>query len=265
MPELPEVETMVRGLRPALAGPVRRADRGSRSVPAPGLRRAGVRAARDAGCEVAEVGRRGKWVVIALADHRGIIVIQPRMTGGFWLVEPASTRPHPPDVPPGETRAMVWYCDTRRLGKIDWFASPERGRRGVRPVARARCPGDRLDDLAARLRRTAPGHQADAHGPEGAGGHRQHLRRRDPLRRRGSTPSESPRGSSRDELDRLHRGDRRRSWPRRSPPRGPASTPAIARSWAWKAASWPRTPCTAARASPAAPAASRSRRRRSPA
>ena len=38
--------------------------------------------------EVEGVERRGKWVAITLADHRGMIVIQPRMTGGFWLVEP---------------------------------------------------------------------------------------------------------------------------------------------------------------------------------
>ena len=66
---------------------------------------------------VVDVGRRGKWVVMTLAGHWGTIVIQPRMTGGFWLREPL--RPdhirlvfHVEN--PG---AMVWYCDARRLGR----------------------------------------------------------------------------------------------------------------------------------------------------
>src|SRR5262245_42572661 len=120
MPELPEVETMVRGLRPALAG--RRLRR--LEVLDPSLVQgcsAEELASHGRGATVCEVGRRGKWVVVTLADDRGIIVIQPRMTGGFWLLEPE--RPdhirlvfhvHRP-------RAMVWYCDTRRLGRIGWY------------------------------------------------------------------------------------------------------------------------------------------------
>lgn len=121
MPELPEVETMVRGIRPALVGRA--------------LRRIEVHDAHLLqGCEVEEferrgreatveaVARRGKWVVLTLAGSSGIIVIQPRMTGGFWLIPPTRPEhirltfhldgPHP----------TVWFCDTRRLGKISWFA-----------------------------------------------------------------------------------------------------------------------------------------------
>ncbi len=63
---------------------------------------------------------------------------------------------------------------------------------------------------------------------------------------------------SRAELDRLHGAigevlaDGDRGW------RARASTPAIGRSSAWRGASWPRTPCTAAAASPAGCARSRS-------
>ncbi len=124
MPELPEVETMVRGLRPALVG--RRIARLEVLDPflvhgcsAADLSRHGR------GATVAEVNRRGKWVVVTLAGHRGIIVIQPRMTGGFWLLEP-ERRDHIRLVfhvdDPG---AMVWYCDTRRLGKIGWYPRAE--------------------------------------------------------------------------------------------------------------------------------------------
>jgi formamidopyrimidine-DNA glycosylase len=124
MPELPEVETMVRGLRPALE------NRRLRSITvhdafllqgctAEELER------RARGASVSAVDRRGKWVVIALGGRGGMIVIQPRMTGGFRLV--------PPDRPehvrltfrvdgPSET---VWFCDTRRLGKVAWYGGPD--------------------------------------------------------------------------------------------------------------------------------------------
>jgi formamidopyrimidine-DNA glycosylase len=156
MPELPEVETMVRGLWPALQGRVVERIEVHDPFLIQGCEAAEFeRRARK--IAVAEVARRGKWVVITLADHRGLIVIQPRMTGGFWLVKP----PRPEHIrltfrlakPP----AMVWYCDTRRLGKIHWFADPEEA---ARAFARAHGP-DALeisrDELAARLRKTRRG------------------------------------------------------------------------------------------------------------
>jgi formamidopyrimidine-DNA glycosylase len=120
MPELPEVETMVRGLRPVLVG--RRLSRLEVLDPflvhgcsADDLSRHGQ------GATVAEVGRRGKWVVVTLAGHRGIIVIQPRMTGGFWLLEPQRLDHIRLVFHLDKPGAMVWYCDTRRLGKIGWY------------------------------------------------------------------------------------------------------------------------------------------------
>ncbi len=154
MPELPEVETMVRGLRPAMEG--RRLL--SATVSDPFLLH-GVRAddfeSRAAGAPIGRVLRRGKWVVIELGSDRGLIVIQPRMTGGFWLV--------PPDRPahvrltfqmegPGGT---VWFCDSRRLGKIAWHADE-----GLAEAAFRRSQGPdaleiALDDLSGRLKRTS--------------------------------------------------------------------------------------------------------------
>ncbi|MGC8640691.1 MAG: DNA-formamidopyrimidine glycosylase family protein, partial [Isosphaeraceae bacterium] len=87
MPELPEVETMVRGLRPILQGRIIERTRVHDSFLLQGCN-AREFARRGRMVRVAEVGRRGKWVVISLAEQKGMIVIQPRMTGGFWLVEP---------------------------------------------------------------------------------------------------------------------------------------------------------------------------------
>jgi formamidopyrimidine-DNA glycosylase len=70
---------------------------------------------------VSEVVRRGKWVVVSLADQRGIIVIQPRMTGTFWLTKPDRPEHIRLVFHVNEPRAMVWFCDVRRLGKIGWY------------------------------------------------------------------------------------------------------------------------------------------------
>lgn len=135
MPELPEVETMVRGLRPALVGQTIRELHVLDSLLLQGCDAEQLRE-RGRGASVVSVGRRGKWVVLTLDNHLGLIVIQPRMTGGFWLV--------PPDRPEhirlrldlcGSDRS-VWFCDARRLGKIALFDSAE-----VAEVAFARSQG----------------------------------------------------------------------------------------------------------------------------
>ncbi len=156
MPELPEVETMVRGLRPALAGRVL-AD--VRVLDPFLLQGCGAEEfeRRARGAEVIRVDRRGKWVVVSLATRRGVIVIQPRMTGQFRLV--------PPDRPehvrltfhPEGATTTVWFCDNRRLGKIAWYAGPDEAEDAF---GRSHGP-DALeitrDELGVRLRRTTRG------------------------------------------------------------------------------------------------------------
>ncbi|HEX8200450.1 MAG TPA: DNA-formamidopyrimidine glycosylase [Isosphaeraceae bacterium] len=156
MPELPEVETMVRGLRPALEGQTI----GVLTVHDP-LLLDGCTAEeiqrRAERAPVAAVTRRGKWVVLGLGGRRGVIVIQPRMTGGFWLVPPRK-----PEhvrlswVLEGSGRT-IWYCDSRRLGRVAWYAGAAAAERAF---ARSQGP-DALAigaaELAARLARTGRG------------------------------------------------------------------------------------------------------------
>ena len=156
MPELPEVETMVRGLRPALVGKAIAAI----TVHDPFLLQGGTAEEferRVNGASVRGVARRGKWVVIELSGGRGTIVIQPRMTGGFWLI--------PPDRPehirvtfgmegPG---GPVWFCDARRLGKVAWYDGDEAAES---TFARSHGPDALViaaDDLADRLSKTNRG------------------------------------------------------------------------------------------------------------
>jgi formamidopyrimidine-DNA glycosylase len=116
MPELPEVETMVRGLRGVMEGQRIVAVRVVDPFLLDGIGpRQFERALR--GETVRRVWRRGKWVVIDLAGGHSS-VIQPRMTGGFragLATAPPHSRLHfRLDAPQRD----VWFCDTRRLGRI---------------------------------------------------------------------------------------------------------------------------------------------------
>jgi formamidopyrimidine-DNA glycosylase len=156
MPELPEVETMVRGLRPALDGRTLRDVR----VHDPSLLQgcgAEEFERRACGAAVGGVERRGKWVVIALGGRRGMIVIQPRMTGGFWLVSPARPEHVRLTFHPDGTIPTVWYCDNRRLGKVAWYRDAEEAGRAFERSHGPDALAIARDDLAARLARMRRG------------------------------------------------------------------------------------------------------------
>ncbi len=93
MPELPEVETMRRGLLPVVGCRIERVelppcDRKPITM-APEFT---VFAERLRGIEITGIGRLGKRVLVELGDH-STIVIEPRMTGLVLLAEPP-TREH---------------------------------------------------------------------------------------------------------------------------------------------------------------------------
>lgn len=119
MPELPEVETIVRELRPALVG-----QRLSRpKLHATDVLR-GVRPARLLatlrGNTVVEITRRAKHVVLRLGSgHR--LIIQPRMTGALIAYDrprrPAERRYVVLEAGLGHGRCFV-FRDVRRLGTV---------------------------------------------------------------------------------------------------------------------------------------------------
>jgi formamidopyrimidine-DNA glycosylase len=126
MPELPEVETMRRGILPAIGSRIAgvaklRCARKPIAI-APGsapFRR------RAVGATITDVGRAGKRVVIWL-DRREAIVIEPRMTGLVLVVDPP-TREHLrwrlelAGGPIGE----ILYWDRRGLGNVRLFSRKE--------------------------------------------------------------------------------------------------------------------------------------------
>jgi len=78
MPEMPEVETIVRGLREQLASE-EVCDvqvRWARSIDRPSVEEF---AAQLVGCTIVAVGRRGKFVIMTLTS--GYLLVHLRMTG----------------------------------------------------------------------------------------------------------------------------------------------------------------------------------------
>ena len=112
MPELPEVETMVRGIRPFVAGrritEVLRCPTKCRPISI--LPSANRLAAALVGQTVADVRRLGKRVVPNLSNESNV-VIEPRMTGLMLLA-------NPPDV---EHLRLEWRFDGRREFNSIWF------------------------------------------------------------------------------------------------------------------------------------------------
>ncbi len=126
MPELPEVETMRRGILAAVGCriveatklPCRR--RPIAIKPSPAVFRRRVQ-----GATITEVGRTGKRVVLWL-DTREAIVIEPRMTG-LVLVSDAPSSEHlrwKLELAGGALEA-IFYWDRRGLGSVRLFTEKE--------------------------------------------------------------------------------------------------------------------------------------------
>lgn len=132
MPELPEVETVVRGLRACLTG--RKITHvtikwpGSIAVPAPHLFAQRLRARTVTG-----VRRRGKWVIVEL-DSGDTLLVHLRMTGQLLL--------KPADCPWGKhTRVVLFlhggeqlrFSDMRKFGRLILTDEPGEVLRGLGP------------------------------------------------------------------------------------------------------------------------------------
>jgi len=115
MPELPEVETTVRGLRAVLQGrrlanvETRRPDL-RRAFP-PDLRQ------RLTGATVATLARRAKYGLIG--TNRGDTMIFHLGMSGRWRIDPAELGPHDHLLLATDTGTRVALNDPRRFGSID--------------------------------------------------------------------------------------------------------------------------------------------------
>lgn len=119
MPELPEVETVVRDLRPLLVGrTLREARRGSH-----GLRRGWLPEWDKAlaGRVVTAIHRRGKWILVELRDG-AFLMVHLGMTGQFTVTAAATpTESHTHFVFPLDDGNELRFRDIRRFGSLTYF------------------------------------------------------------------------------------------------------------------------------------------------
>ncbi|MEE9163071.1 MAG: bifunctional DNA-formamidopyrimidine glycosylase/DNA-(apurinic or apyrimidinic site) lyase [Candidatus Neomarinimicrobiota bacterium] len=157
MPELPEVETVVRHLRPRLGG---RLITGFTAywpkVTAP------VKPQRFArqvvGRTIERVRRRGKFIILQL--DRGLVHVHLRMTGRLLLLPPGQTG----DLPhltaaftlSGDDRLL--FRDVRKFGRIGYLESPVslEARLGPEPLSEEFTPQVLRKMLAGRRRQIKP-------------------------------------------------------------------------------------------------------------
>jgi formamidopyrimidine-DNA glycosylase len=135
MPELPEVETVMRGLKPVLEG---------RRIESVALRRDGLRfpfppgfAQRLSGCRVTGLWRRAKYILASL-ETGDILLVHLGMTGRFTVFSPHGARnlgefyfetasgeagdgPHDHVVLTLDDGTRVIYTDPRRFGIMELF------------------------------------------------------------------------------------------------------------------------------------------------
>lgn len=175
MPELPEVETVMRGLKPVLEG---------RRIAAVSLRRAGLRfpfppgfAERLTGSRVTGLWRRAKYILAGL-DSGDVLLVHLGMTGRFTVLGADGARnlgefyfesaageagqgPHDHVMLALEDGTRVVYTDPRRFGIMDLFPEAETpshkllGGIGVEPLGNefsADYLAERFRDKAAPLK-----------------------------------------------------------------------------------------------------------------
>ncbi|MGH9969366.1 MAG: bifunctional DNA-formamidopyrimidine glycosylase/DNA-(apurinic or apyrimidinic site) lyase [Pyrinomonadaceae bacterium] len=158
MPELPEVEHIVRGLRPAVTGRQIVAAELRLSRIAPDISRPAF-ARKLRGARIEGVSRRGKYILIEL-DQARVLLVHLRMTGKFLCI------PADQQLPPyahvifylNDNRRLV-FCDMRQFGRMriaaasKLNASPELAALAPEPLSDSFSP-EYLRGIFSRSRRT---------------------------------------------------------------------------------------------------------------
>jgi len=156
MPELPEVETIVRTYRPRLVGrrfvafSSRWPKQASPSVPR--LRRAIV------GRTVTRLDRRGKYIVFQLAPP-GFLLVHLRMSGRFeWAAEHNGEPRHVRTIWTLDNGNRLLFCDARKFGRIIYTddLSAVIGSFGVEPLERGFTSARLRELLRGRARQLKP-------------------------------------------------------------------------------------------------------------
>ena len=193
MPELPEVETMRRGIAGVAGCRIEGVD-----VPRTGLQPIQIAPALPAlrrrlvGRRIEAVDRLGKRVVLVL-DSGQRLIIEPRMTGRVLLDDPPN-RSHLRLVLrlSGGSQRQLLFWDVRGLGVVRLLTAEEL----LAQLGPQKLGPDALEISADETPPASfgqpPPDQGRAVGPAGLGGHRQPLRLRDPTPRRPAPAARLP-------------------------------------------------------------------------
>lgn len=157
MPELPEVETVVREIAPGVVG------RTVRAVDVRWLRTLG--GATRAKFERAVVGRRivgarrrAKWIVLEL-DDGAVLLVHLRMTGRLSVrAVKSAADPYQRVALTFDDRTRLDFDDVRKFGRFVWLAEPASvlGELGPEPLDDAFTPAVLHDALTRRRRQLKP-------------------------------------------------------------------------------------------------------------
>ncbi len=153
MPELPEAETIARGLRRAVVGQVV----GRVDVLRPDVLRQGARHFRTSlrGRRIDRVGRRGKNVVLDL-DDRSVIAVNLGMTGRLLPFSRSPRRAARPTHPAVRFRfedgGLLVFDDTRRFGTVEHLSAEGWAERSARMGPEPLAPGFGARQLLSGLR-----------------------------------------------------------------------------------------------------------------
>ncbi|MFN3928377.1 MAG: bifunctional DNA-formamidopyrimidine glycosylase/DNA-(apurinic or apyrimidinic site) lyase [Thermoflexus sp.] len=146
MPELPEVETLVRELRPHLAG--RRIEQvtlhwpGSVATPSPRMF-----IQRMKGRAIQEIRRRGKFLWFVLDE--GAWLVHLKMTGRLFLLPAPEPDPHARADFALDDGRILRFHDLRKFGRLYWVADPGQILRNLGPEPLD--PQFRPQDLAQQI------------------------------------------------------------------------------------------------------------------
>lgn len=143
MPELPEVETVRRGIAAQVVGRrVERVEVGRERT----VRRTSPQALVDGltGATITAAERRGKYLLLPL-DTGDVVMVHLRMSGRLLVADAGTERPPHTHVVmhlSGRPRQELWFVDPRTFGEVVVFdpdradvQMPELARLGVDPVA----------------------------------------------------------------------------------------------------------------------------------
>jgi formamidopyrimidine-DNA glycosylase len=142
MPELPEVETIVRGLNSVTGARIERIDVFDQRLHLP--------QSRIAGRTIERIERRGKYIVINLAGG-GSLIVHLRMSGRLAVRRSAAEEKHTRFIIHLDDGGEIYFINPRRLGTAEYVQDGFPHELGVEPLS-SEFTANRLHEIAAGSR-----------------------------------------------------------------------------------------------------------------